>query len=290
LRGKNPVAIYLHGNGSASVFESVEKTTAYAEALTRQGIAFFAFNNRGSGYVRKLKRDVPDPAPGARGTIEEETRGGTAYEVIADCVKDIEGAIEYLKRDGFDEFFLIGESTGANKIVVYDSLKPQNPVSRYVLVAGGDDTGIYYNQFGPETFRRVLGMCATEIRMGRGGELVPKELLGGTLMSWRSLRDTIDPEGLYNVFPYNDIFNGLALSTKQPLAEYAAITKPVFVVYGEHDEFCYGKVPQIVALLKERSSSRDFASLVVPGGDHGLSGLVPVSASAVASWLAGEEE
>jgi predicted alpha/beta hydrolase len=120
------VAIYLHGNGYGSIFESVEKMDIFASALNKNDIAFFPFNNRGSNMVRKLKRDVNG--------IEEETKGGTAYELIKDCVKDIDGAIEYLKTHGFEEFYLIGESTGANKICVYNYYKKAFDISKAVLL------------------------------------------------------------------------------------------------------------------------------------------------------------
>lgn len=274
----NRVAIFLHGNGNASVFESVEKTHAYADALAKEGIAFFTFNNRGAGMIRKLKRETPDG--------EEEKRGGTAYELIEDCVADIDGALSFLKQEGYTTFYLIGESTGANKIVVYEHLKPQNDIDKSVLVCGGDDTGIYYDMLGVDRFHELLKRAEQAIAEGEGDVLVPSEELNGGLMSWQSLHDTIDPDGLYNIFPYNDAMNGLHLSRKPLFLEFSAIRKPLLAIYGEKDEFCYGRIPEVVALLRKNTSSTDFSSLIIPGADHGFTGKLAELSQAVAGWLA----
>ena len=55
--------------------------------------------------------------------------GGCAYERIRDCVLDIDGAVRELRRRGYRDITLIGHSTGANKIAVYDSLQAAQPAS-----------------------------------------------------------------------------------------------------------------------------------------------------------------
>src|SRR3989344_6428809 len=50
------VLIYLHGCGSTSVFYSVSDINIFADALTKAGIAFFPFNNRGAHIVKTLTR------------------------------------------------------------------------------------------------------------------------------------------------------------------------------------------------------------------------------------------
>ncbi|MCX7996879.1 MAG: alpha/beta fold hydrolase [Patescibacteria group bacterium] len=273
------VAVFLHGNGGSSVFESVEKMRSYASALNHQGIAFFAFNNRGSGYIRKLKRLREDGS-------EEEVKGGTAYELIEECVPDISGALEYLSRKGYRRFFLIGESTGANKIVVYEHLVPDSRVEKLALICGGDDSGIYYTMLGVKRFHELLQDAKKHIDSGSGRELMPPEYLGGMLMSWASFKDTIDPDGLYNIFPFTDHFRKLSLAKKPLFGEFAAIRKPLVVVYGENDEFCNGQVPEILELLKLKSQSTRFEGYMIPGADHGFTGKTDELAALAAEFLA----
>ena len=49
--------IWLHGGGGASVFES-RRTNLLARVFVERGIAFFPFNNRGSGIVRRAGGDL----------------------------------------------------------------------------------------------------------------------------------------------------------------------------------------------------------------------------------------
>ena len=67
------------------------------------------------------------------------------YELIKECILDIEGAIKFLKTLGYKIFYLAGASTGANKIVVYHYYRRKNLVTKYILIGGGDDVSIYFN-------------------------------------------------------------------------------------------------------------------------------------------------
>src|SRR6202022_1405638 len=116
-----------------SVFES-KRTNILAAEFLRSRIAYFPFNNRGAQVLRRLRKG------------RKSIAGGMAYERIRDCVFDIDGAIRFLRPRGYAEFALIGHSTGANKIAVYDHYRRRNPISRYVFLGGADDTGLLYVQ------------------------------------------------------------------------------------------------------------------------------------------------
>src|SRR5271167_1539659 len=89
------VAIFLHGNGSSSVFYSDELKEKQANALNKIGVSYLLFNNRGAHLIKKLTVDG------------KRKRFGMAYEKIKDCVKDIDAAILFLKKLGYEEFYLI---------------------------------------------------------------------------------------------------------------------------------------------------------------------------------------
>ena len=71
-------------------------------------------------------------------------------------VFDIDGALREMRRRGYRDVTLAGHSTGANKIAVYDHHRPRNRVQRYVLLAGGDDTGLIYASLGARRFASAL--------------------------------------------------------------------------------------------------------------------------------------
>ena len=258
------VALFLHGNGSSSVFYKTHFIPTLAEGFNSNGIAFFPFNNRGAHYIKTLKRMLDE--------VEVREDYGMAYELIKECVYDVDGAINFLKTKGYEEFYLIGHSTGANKIVVYNKYNPQNEVTKYILLAGGDDSGLYYESMGREKFTQALEVCKKMVEKGKGRRLVPK-IYSSTPLSYQSLLDTIDPDGDYNIFPFNEEMNGTNLATKELFSEFDSISKPTLVIYGENDEYCYGDVKGCVKLLKDHVSTSDnFRFAIIPGADHGFSG------------------
>ncbi len=271
-------AVFLHGTGGASVFDS-KRTNLLAEELVGRGIAFLPFNNRGAHLVRRLRV--------RRGRRSRSRAGGSAHELIRECVRDIEGAARFLRARGARELFLIGHSTGANKIAVYDHYKPRNPFRKYVLLAGGDDTGLSYATMGQRRFHAALEKSRTMIAAKRGDEIVPPRI-SPQMISWRSLRDMINPDGDYNVFPFYELMRGIRLSRKPRFRTVRGIRKPALFVYGDRDEFCFDDVPGCVRTLADAVGPKPNAEFVILGdADHGFSGREHELGGLIAEWLVG---
>src|SRR5262249_36077920 len=229
--------VWLHGTGGASIFES-RRTNLLATEFLARGISFFPFNNRGAHLVRRAG----------------DRLGGAAFERIRDCVPDIEGAVRELRRRGYRELYLAGHSTGANKIAVYDRLKPRNRFRRYVLVAGGDDTALVYD-------KRLLAKARDMIRSRRGNEL-----MRGRLMTWRAYHDMANPHGDYNVFA-------------SPWRQIKRIRKPSLYIYGDRDEYA----PDVAALAEHVGPSAEI--VVLEDTDHGFTGRETEIAQLISDWL-----
>ena len=268
------VAIHLHGNGSSSVFYHDNQRPEQVKEFNEKGISYLLFNNRGASYIKKLTVEL-------NGKIERK-RFGMAYEKIKDCIKDIDGAIKLLEKQGYKEFYLIGESTGANKICIYHYYKPKNKVSKYVLIGGGDDTGIYYDQFGKDKYFKLLRESKEKIRKGKGEEII-KEILPDEIFSYIGFYDTANPDGDYNTFPFLEEMKNLKLS-KQPLfRHYKSLNKPTLVIYGEKDEWAWGNVPKIVEILKKQRPELDYH--IIKGADHPLTNHQKEASKLIAKWL-----
>lgn len=277
------VALYLHGNGSSSVFYNSDTMNPLGEELTNVGISFFPFNNRGAHWIKKLSKNIKG--------VEKEERipYGMTYELIKECTNDIDGAINFLQKLGYKTFYLIGLSTGANKIVVYHYYKRINPVAKYILLSGGDDTGLYYDlefKKNRKKFFEIIKRCKIEIDKGNGRKLVPYYILKEPLISFQSLYDTINPDGDYNIFPFNEYMNNLKLSKKPLFKEYKKIDKSTLVVYGENDEYCYGKVAKCVDILKKECLNKNlFIFKIIKEADHGFTGKERELAEVISRWL-----
>ncbi|HEU4522972.1 MAG TPA: alpha/beta hydrolase [Thermoanaerobaculia bacterium] len=258
------VAVFLHGTGGASVFNS-RRTNLLANEFTTRGIAWFAFNNRGAHLVTKSRLG-----------------GGMAHERIRDCVHDIDGAVRLLRRAGYRDITLVGHSTGANKIAVYDYYKERNPIRRYILLAGGDDTGLFYQQLGARRFRSVLQRARAR---RRSAELVPQSV-SELPMSWRALHDMINPDGDYNVFPFLEAWGDARLSRRPLFRHVRGIRKASLVIYGENDEYCFGSVSRAVAALAEAVGPKpNFEFVIMKGADHGFAGYEHELGMLMSGWI-----
>ncbi|MEK7550467.1 MAG: hypothetical protein AAB535_01670 [Patescibacteria group bacterium] len=183
---------------------------------------------------------------------------------------------------GYSEFYLVWVSTGANKICVYDHCKPKNVFSKYVLLCGGDDTGIYYSVLGKEKFFRLLKESEEKIKNGEGEDLI-EELLPDEIFSYVGFYDIANPDGDYNCFPFSEVFTKTKLSTKPLFRYFVEIKKPSLVIYGENDEYAWGDINKVINILK--SYQPDFEYITINDADHGFTGKKKELAEAISNWI-----
>jgi pimeloyl-ACP methyl ester carboxylesterase len=262
-RRSDRAVLFLHGTGGSSVFAS-RRTNLLAEVFTDRRMAYFAFNNRGAHLVMKAGFG-----------------GGSSHERLRDCVYDIDAAVRTLRRAGYRDITIAGHSTGANKIAVYDHYKTRNAIRRYVFLAGGDDTGMLYEQLGPRRFRSTLALA----RERRGSRELAPQSVTPFLMSWRALHDMINPDGDYNVFPFLEASGRVRLS-RRPLFRYLkAVRKPSLFVYGESDQYI-DDVSASVGLLADGVGPKpNFEFVVMKDADHGFGGHENELATLIADWI-----
>jgi len=264
------VAVHLHGNGSQSIFYHDDQRIELAKSLNQRGISLLMFNNRGAHYIKKLY------------TKNTRKRLGMAYEKIKECITDIDAAIMFLSKQGYKEFYLIGESTGANKICVYNFYKPKNKISKYILLGGGDDTGIYYDILGKKIFFRLLKEAKKKIKQLKGEEFIT-ELLPDEIFSYIGFYDIANPDGDYNIFPFYEVLKRKKLSTKPLFRHFKSIKKPTLVVYGENDQYAWGNVSKVVDILRGQKPELEYK--IIKGADHGFSKHQKTLAKVLARWL-----
>jgi pimeloyl-ACP methyl ester carboxylesterase len=284
-RDTKKVAVWLHGMGDNAVFYNPEEINILAQALTEKGIALLAFNNRGAHSRKSLK--IADES-----LAEEDRRyqGGMYYELIADCVKDIDGAGVFLGKQGFSDLYLVGLSTGANKICAYHARAKQNPFSKYVLAGPGDDTGLMFTELGENKFWQAL-QYAAKFAKTDPLKTMPK-YTGMHPFSAQSAWDMLNPDGAYNTFPFYEATHE-RLGKKPLFEEYRQIDRPMLVIWGEQDEYTevYGGAARTLKLLMAQTSNAmlkktDFA--LVPDTNHSFDGAQTELAKRVADWLAYE--
>lgn len=276
-------AIFLHGNGSASVFYSVKRAQALARQFTSQGIALLLFNNRGAHFIKTINKFHAEEEEASK---YDDVTLGTAYELIKDCVYDIDGAVNFLKDQDYADLFLAGHSSGANKICVYDHYQPQNDIRKYVLLSGGDDTGIYYQMIGSrKKFFKFLKQAKHKIDQGKGRRLVPKYIVD-MILSYQSFYDIANPDGDYNTFPFFEQLNEWDLSAKPLFNYFKQIKKPALVIYGENDDYSPNKSGRkALNILREQVKNKDnFEFKLILDADHSFHGQEDELGQQAAAW------
>jgi len=276
-------AVWLHGMGDSGAFYNPERINALGSVLTEKGIALLAFNNRGAHNSKSLyiiDEDLPED--------ERRVQLGTHYERIIDSVQDINGASGFLKGKGYSELYLMGHSTGANKVCVYDAHAKHNPFSKYVLAGPGDDTGLFHEELGAKRFWQALSYAKEKLKAGEGGHTMPK-YTGMYPFSAQASADILDPDGHYNTFPLYETTTE-RLGKKPLFAEYTKVTKPVLVIYGENDEYTYtgGGTEPALAIFRRFTNPSTLAKsdfVAVPETDHGFHAQERLFAETVAAWL-----
>ncbi|MBI5530756.1 MAG: alpha/beta fold hydrolase [Candidatus Doudnabacteria bacterium] len=259
------ILINLHGNGGASVFYRPDKYQEMANDAHKAGWDFFAFNNRGSGITNKIKI--------VKNGKLRRFQCGTSHELIGDCIKDIDGAINFLKTLGYKTFALSGFSTGANKICVYHYKKPRNQITKNLIICGADDAGIYYNEFGKKKFFNILKLCKQNIKAGKGKEFMDPKTIGGRCYSYQGMYDILNPEGLYNTFPFWSESQKINFSKKPAFREIKAVKTDSLIIYGGKDEYSFGQVEKNVSILKNALAGKsNFGFEIIKNADHGFTG------------------
>ncbi len=256
------LAIFVHGAGSSSILNNPELTNLLAQALEEQGVDFMSFNNRGAGYITKLRKAATSPAAG--GT----SYGGMAYERIADSVYDIEGALEWADHAGYTTFYLIGHSTGANKLCLYLSrTKIHRGIKRAFLIAGGDDITLQRARLADPA--KVEALIDRALQAGKGDQLVPAAVFPGEHpISFASFKELITEHSDYDMFPFGRYEKNPGAA--QYFQQFKSITTPLTVLYGERDFGTVIPPSSAATLLKSLNPHTDY--YVIPQADHNFTG------------------
>jgi dienelactone hydrolase len=271
------VLIYLHGTGGSDIFKKKDFFAEFAKELAKKKTGLLVFNNRGAHIVGKSTY--------RKGKTVKRFKTGSAFEIIKECTFDIDGAVKFLKEKKFNQFFLAGHSTGANKVCIYDDKIKKNDISKYILFAPGDDTGLLYEELGEKSFTKALKLSLKKVEAGRGDETMSIEGFYLPIISYKSFLDVANPDGEYNTFPFFEIINKVELSKeKKFFKEYQKMSKPTLVILGDKDEYCFGRFPEITVILKHYGNENHEFEFT-KGADHGFKGKEKSLFKKISSWL-----
>jgi pimeloyl-ACP methyl ester carboxylesterase len=97
--------------------------------------------------------------------------GGSAYENLTDCVADLDGAIEFLKRHHYRRFVFIGHSLGAIKAIIYQGTQQRADVIGIVSCSAPKQ--FYSERVARQPrFRELIEQAERMVQEGNGEALM----------------------------------------------------------------------------------------------------------------------
>jgi alpha-beta hydrolase superfamily lysophospholipase len=243
------VFIFVHGlAGSAFSMGRL------SDALVVSGAAVLTFNNRGFEQVATVKR--------RKGKDTEYVTAGTAHEVFVDCIDDIQGAVNFARRAGFKNVYIVGHSTGCQKAVYWASSGGRGAQGLVLLGPLSDYSGAL-KTIGKKMLAKGVAIAKKMVTSGNSHELMPS-----TMREWFEC-DAQRFLSLYTPDTAEDIFT-YAFPEKRPRT-LARVKLPVLVLLAGADE--YGDKPprHIEAWFAEHLKVGD-KIVIVPRVKHGFRG------------------
>ncbi|MBP3283954.1 MAG: alpha/beta hydrolase [Clostridia bacterium] len=244
FRFKEPkkVVIFIHGMYSDCLRK---RDDIFAEELTKNGYAYFTFNNRGA-EVGYMIRDV---------------LYGTAFEDPMEGRYDIDAAIEAMKNEGFEEIYLFGHSLGCTKILIWNKYK-KNKVSAIGLLSLTALSEKYKQQAGENTYKVILNFA--KLRVARDGAL--------KLLPAKFYPKPISARTFLTIFGENSEFNCVSYEDENWDAKVLNdLEVPLFMRYATINETITKKPEEIIAFLKGKLKNEVDLSYI-EGTDHSYHG------------------
>ncbi|MEK7133956.1 MAG: alpha/beta fold hydrolase [Patescibacteria group bacterium] len=237
--------VFVHGLGG-SVFSMQGTVNALADKRT----AVLTFNNRGHDKVATLKN-----------TKKARFKGGAAHEVFTDCVDDLQGALNFMRRRGVNNIFLAGHSTGCQKSIYWAYKKKGRGVEGIILLAPISDWSAEMHLKGKQKIARAARAARALVGRGKKHSLLPEGVWYEILDAQRFL-SLYGPDSVEEIFSYSQ-------PRKVPRI-LKSVGPPVLALWAAKDEFA-DKSPKEVATWFE-AHLRKGRVVIVPKVGHGFKG------------------
>ena len=249
-----PIDAVLCIHGSGRNFYTAA-TANMANDLRNRGYAALTLNTRGHDTVWVDRQT---------GVAE-----GNAYEILGKGRQDLRAGIDYLSGRGYRRIGILGHSMGAVKVAYYAATEADDRVAAVIPVSPVRLSCSYYLESEDvEEFRANLETADRMEAEGRALDL------------------------FYVDFPIKEMFSAAAYLDKHgPLERYNIVQHtpnirvPMFVLSGSletHTRLL--DVPQDMITAAVNSPRAEY--LVLEGGNHSLTNMMPEAGAAVLDWLA----
>lgn len=246
------VVISIHGMQS-NCFKKREDILA--NEINKAGIAYFAFNNRGTEIMCYTK-DIDG---------NKTLNGGCAYEDVLDSYYDIKGAINKMLELGYTKIHLQGHSLGCTKIVyTYNRLKKENDkilnnIKSVILLSLVDLIDLQKYDLGIDKYNDMLELAIKKESNNEEMELMPRD----------SFDHPISVKTYLRYYRDNKDIDFARFSDKEyNFKELNNIDVPLFLRWGEKD-LVIQNLNDLIKFLKFKITNKKLDIGYIQNTDHG---------------------
>jgi alpha-beta hydrolase superfamily lysophospholipase len=235
--------VVIHEHGMHSNFFNGSMIKEMAQRLKGSDYDFFSTNNRGFGissrfFFKEKKKSI-----------------GTAFEIFEECIHDIEGAIETMKKLGYTDVVLSGQSTGCQKVTYYQGEKKNPIVKGVILLSPTDDYNFRKTSLGKKFFFAYTG-AKIMVATGMGNNILPHWASKHSAMRFLSYTDPKNVEA--QLFNYSGEMKHLR-----------EIKCPILALFGTEENHLGDKsTKEMLQILREKSNSRLLVTKEIEGDNH----------------------
>lgn len=251
---------------------SPERTLALAKILGSRGIAFAVFDHRGQGTINFLRKK-----------LRKKTKyilAGTTFERFEHCVYDIDAVIQFLRKKGYKKIFLLGHSTGANKIAYYYWKTNGRGVAGLVLLGPLSDIPVLKKDLGRK-YRLAIKWAEAMVKKGKRKVLLPPSFVGDAFWAAERFLSIAREGSREDTFPYYNPRRKFYWAKK--------IRVPVLMLIGREEQHADRPVAEILEAFKKQISGRFFSGKIIKGADHGFAEKEKELARTIANWIKNEK-
>jgi pimeloyl-ACP methyl ester carboxylesterase len=261
-RAAPPAAIvWIHGN--AARFYDYPYVTI-GRALAAAGFAVISANTRGHDISAFLWRAQEERRP--RPWVSPQDMpigGGSAWDALEEAPRDLAAWVDLARTElATDSVVLVGHSSGAQRVVLYQAER-QDPRVAGLVLASPDLVG-----FMP------AGQLAEAERMlaeGRGMEVLPAQ----PFAPWYR-------QSAQNVAGRHKVLSHMLESSNDQPATISGVNCPILAFYGTKEGSGQNMLQSIQA---HASGTTSVDTRLIDGADHVYSGLEEQTAHVIADWI-----
>ncbi len=240
------VIVWVHGLGS-SMFSKL----GIVDRLVDKNTTVLMFNNRGHDKVTSVRR-----------TNGAYVRAGAVHEVFTDCVDDIQGAINFARKQGVKDVYLVGHSTGCQKAVYWASKKGRG-VRGVIILAPMSDYSAELMAQGNKVIQKAAAEARAYMQKGKKHVMLPEDV-----WRWPWIADAQRFLSLYSGNSAEEVFTYWDASRNPRTVKSVRI--PILVMLAEEEEFSDIPAKEIASWFEKHLYTGEV--VIIPKVGHGFKG------------------